>query len=157
MRLDDGRRPSDINLGFNPLDDPQFGETIQDFLTLYSQKELETEPFLQTYLIELLARWGRWNSRGRAPALCFEAACVGGVSFLKRTGRVPCGLTGRADAALARLLAGMVIDEVEPMARKQGGPAREKAIGIVADEFLAKTASSNPSVANVCHLHHRFD
>ena len=74
---------------------------------------------------------------------------MGGLSFLKRTGREPCELTARADAALARLLAGMVIDEVEPMARRQGGPAREKAIAIVAVEFLAKTASSNPSVANV--------
>lgn len=150
------RRTSDASL-FNPIEDPHFSDTIQDFLTIFNPQELEEKPYLQNYLVELLARWGRWLSRGRAPALCFEAACVGGLSFLKRTGREPCGLTDRADAALARLLAGMVIDEVEPMARKQGGPAREKAIVIVADEFLAKTASSNPSVANVCHLHHRFD
>jgi hypothetical protein len=147
MRLGDGRRPSDINLGFNPLDDPQFGETIQDFLTLYSQKELETEPFLQTYLIELLARWGRWNSRGRAPALCFEAACVGGLSFLNKTNREPTDLTARADSTLARILAGLVIDEVEPMARQQGGAVREKAVCIVADEFLARAVS--PRVAKV--------
>jgi hypothetical protein len=143
----DKRRPSDVNIGFNPLEDPQFADAIQDFMTLYSQPELESEPFLQTYLIELLARWGRWHSRGRAPALCFEAACVGGLTFLNKTNRQPTELTARADATLARLLAGLVIDEVEPMARQQGGAVREKAVGIVADEFLARAVS--PRVAKV--------
>lgn len=142
------RRPSDANLGFNPLEDSQFADTIQDFISIYTTKELEQRPFLQAYVVELLARWGRWHQRGRAPALCFEAACVGGLSYLNRSGRDADEYTARADGALARLLAGLVIDEVEPTARKQGGNAiREKAIGIVADEFLARTVS--PLVANV--------
>ncbi|KAJ3361608.1 hypothetical protein HDU91_003844 [Kappamyces sp. JEL0680] len=138
------RRPSDANPNnFNPLEDSQFADMIQDLLLIYTPKELEAHSYLQAYLVELLARWGRWHSRGRAPALCFEAACVGGLSFLNKTEREPGELTGRADAALARLLAGIVIDEVEPMARKQGGAVREKAIGIVADEFLARTVSKS--------------
>jgi hypothetical protein len=141
------RRPSDVNIGFNPLEDLHFADTIQDFLSLYSPTELQAEPFIQTYLIELLARWGRWYSRGRAPALCFEAACVGGLSFLNKTNREPTELTARADASLARILAGLVIDEVEPMARQQGGAVRDKAVGIVADEFLARAVS--PRVAKV--------
>lgn len=148
MQRKDDRRPSDSAiLGFNPLEDLQFADTIQDFLSIYTPKEMEAHGYLQAYFVELLARWGRWQSRGRAPALCFEAACVGGLSYLNRTGRKPSELTARGDALLARLLAGLVIDEVEPMARVQGAAVREKAVGIVADEFLARTGS--PRVANV--------
>lgn len=141
------RKQSDNISGFNPLEDPHFADTVQDLLTIYKPSELEQEPYVQTYVIELLARWGRWHSRGRAPALCFEAACVGGQSFLKKANRMSNELTGRADAALARLLAGLVIDEVEPMARQQGGAVRQKAVAIVADEFLSRAVS--PKVAIV--------
>lgn len=132
---------------FNPLEDPQFTDVVQDFLMLFTKQEQDNNQYLQSYFVELLARWGRWHSRGRAPALCFEAACIGGLSYLNKTGREPNDYTARADGALARVLAGLVIDEVEPMARKQGGAVRGKAIGIVADEFLARTVS--PRVANV--------
>ncbi|KAJ3000033.1 hypothetical protein HDV02_000985 [Globomyces sp. JEL0801] len=126
--------------------DPQFQETVQDFLTLFSTNELLSQPFLKPYFEEQLSRWGRWSSRGRAPALCFEAACVGGLAYLNKINQEPTALTARADAFLARLLAGLVIDAVEPMARQQGGAVRDKAVGIVADEFLARAAS--PRVAN---------
>jgi hypothetical protein len=53
------RRPSDAAAKFNPLLDPQFADTIQDFLTLYKPEEIEEEPHIQAYLVELLARWGR--------------------------------------------------------------------------------------------------
>jgi hypothetical protein len=143
----DKRKKSVDTLGYNPFEDPQFADTVQDLLTIYKPSELEEEPYLPTYVKELLARWGRWHSRGRAPALCFEAACVGGRSYLERIGQTPSELTSRADLALARLLAGIVIDEVEPMARSQGGAVRQKAVAIVADEFLARTAT--PKVAKV--------
>jgi hypothetical protein len=148
MQIKDERRPSDtLSLGFNPIEDLHFADTVQDFLSIYTPKELEIHGYLQGYFVELLARWGRWKARGRAPALCFEAACVGGLSYLTRSGQNPSELTARGDALLARILAGLVIDEVEPMARFQGMAVRQKAIGIVADEFLARTGS--PRVANV--------
>jgi hypothetical protein len=140
------RRPSDA-VAFNPLEDPQFADTVQDMLAIFTPSELDQNRYLMSYVIELLARWGRWQARGRAPALCFEAACVGGVSYLSKSNRTPNELTAKLDSLLARLLAGIVIDEVEPMARVQGGAVREKAIGIVADEFLARAAS--PRVAKV--------
>ena len=64
--MSDQRRPSDANAGtFNPLEDSQFADMIQDMLHIYSMKEMEQHPYLQAYNVELLARWGRWHSRGR--------------------------------------------------------------------------------------------
>lgn len=128
--------------------DPHYLELINDFLVLFSEDELRNEPYLENYIKEQLARWGRWCSRGRAPALCFEAACVGSLAFLRRYGIQPSERTARADGILARLLAGIVIDAVEPMAREQGGAVRNKAVNIVADEFLARAAA--PRISSVC-------
>ncbi|KAJ3264791.1 hypothetical protein HK104_006401 [Borealophlyctis nickersoniae] len=56
-------------------------------------------------------------------------------------------MTSRVDAALARAVAGLVVDALEPvMAPQHDGPIREKAVAIVADEFLARAAA--PSVAD---------
>ncbi|KAI8925748.1 hypothetical protein BC831DRAFT_459584 [Entophlyctis helioformis] len=121
--------------------DDQFVEVVQDFLAIFSDDELAAEPYLQPYVTEQLARWGRWMLRGRAPALCFEAACVGALKFLEKRGLVPNERTAKADAALARALAGIVIDAVEPLAAEQGGAVRQKAVGIVADEFLSRAAA----------------
>ncbi|KAJ3324099.1 hypothetical protein HDV06_000640 [Boothiomyces sp. JEL0866] len=141
------RRPSDVSgMVFNAIDDPHFAETLKDFLTLLSPEELKQEPHISAYFAEQLSRWGRWTYRGRAPALCFEAACVGGLAYLSKINKEPSELTTKVDSILARLLAGIIIDAVEPMAREQGGAVREKAVGIVADEFLARAAS--PRVAS---------
>jgi hypothetical protein len=48
------------------------------------------------------------------------------------------------------VLAGIVIDAVEPMAKEQGGAVREKAVNIVADEFLARAAA--PRISNVLYF-----
>ncbi|KAJ3276603.1 Centrin-1 [Terramyces sp. JEL0728] len=136
------RRPSDVSgMVFNAIDDPHFAETLKDFLTLLAPEELKQEPHISAYFAEQISRWGRWTFRGRAPALCFEAACVGGLAYLSKINKEPSELTTKVDSILARLLAGIIIDAVEPMAREQGGAVREKAVGIVADEFLARAAS----------------
>ncbi|KAI8912617.1 hypothetical protein EDD86DRAFT_201869 [Gorgonomyces haynaldii] len=126
--------------------DRHYEDAVDDFMCIYTPEELEAEPWLRTYVSEQLARWGRWGLRGRAPALCFEAACVGALKFLEKAGHSPSERTTRADAVLARALAGIVIDAVEPMAREQGGAVREKAVNIVADEFLARAAT--PKISN---------
>ena len=71
------RRPSDLATGFNPLEDPQFADTIQDFLTIFTAKELESKPYLQAYFVELLARWGRWYSRVFRTFSAFYNAILG--------------------------------------------------------------------------------
>jgi hypothetical protein len=53
--------------------------------------------------------------------------------------------------SLARVLAGIVIDAVEPMANAQGGAVRNKAVNIVADEFLARAAA--PRTAGVIYIY----
>lgn len=142
-----GDVPSAASLQAALMQDPHFTEAVRDVLSLFSPDELSSEPFLKQYVTEQLARWGRWTQRGRTAAVCFEAACVGALRSLQKRGLVPTELTARADQALARCLAGMVIDAVEPLAMEHGGAVREKAIGIVADEFLARAAS--PRIANV--------
>lgn len=130
------------------LVDASYHELVLDFCSLYSPQELQ-EPFIEQYIQTLVARWGRWERRGRAPAMCFEAASSGAIAFLQKQGLSPTELTNRADRLLAYVLAGIVIDSVEPKAREHGqdGAVRQKAIQIVADEFLARAAA--PRLANV--------
>ena len=115
-----------------PPDDPHLYEAIQDFLSLFSPQELQKEPFLREYISEELSRYGRWSLRGRAPAICFEAACAGALKYLEKIGQIQTESTLKVDSALARTLAGMIVSSVEPDAPNQG-PIREKAILIVAD------------------------
>ena len=131
------------------LEDIHFAEAVDDFLVLFTDQELQAEPYLRDYAVEQLARWGRWMLRGRAPALCFEAACVGSSRLLEKRGLTPTERTSRIDAAVARALAGMLIDSVEPLAAQQAGAVRSKAVGIVADEFLAKATA--PRLSDVKH------
>ena len=93
--------------GFNAFEDPQFADSVQDTLTLFTNADLEANKYLPAYIVEVLARWGRWQHRGRAPALCFEAACLGGASYLAKVNKKPNEITGRVDAFLAKILAGM--------------------------------------------------
>ncbi|RKO90139.1 hypothetical protein BDK51DRAFT_27306 [Blyttiomyces helicus] len=144
------RRPSGAQhhrARLNPTsEDPSLPDAVEDFLAIFSQDVLAREPYLRGYVRALLSRWGRWTARGRAAAVCFEAACIGGARHLEQIGVHPSPATSAVDAALARALAGIVVDAVEPvMAAEHDGPVREKAVGIVADEFLARAAS--PTVA----------
>jgi hypothetical protein len=95
-------------------EDPHFQETIHDFACCFTPQELEKEPFLIEYMTEQLGRWGRWTLRGRAPALAFEAACKGAHKYLEKMGLQPTEATSKMDEALARALAGMIVNQVEP-------------------------------------------
>ena len=101
---------SKTSAGFNAFEDSQFADSVQDTLSLFTPNELESNKYLPTYIVEVLARWGRWQHRGRAPALCFEAACLGGASYLDKVNKLPNEYTARVDAFLARILAGMFVD-----------------------------------------------
>ncbi|KNC99741.1 uncharacterized protein SPPG_05121 [Spizellomyces punctatus DAOM BR117] len=120
----------------DPLDLP---DMVEDFLAILDEDEIAQEPYLRGYFTALLSRYARWQARGRSKAACFEAACLGGARYLEEIGRAPSDRTNALDAALARALAGLVVDAVEPeMAMEWDGPVREKAVAIVTDEFLAK-------------------
>lgn len=97
-----------------PPQDPHFTEAIEDFLCLFSDADLKREPYIREYVSEELARWGRWTHRGRAPAACFEAACSGAQRHLEKIGHLPTECTSRVDATLAKALAGMIVNAVEP-------------------------------------------
>ena len=97
-----------------PPRDIHLEEAIEDFLALVSDAELKKEPYLREYVTEQLGRWGRWTHRGRAPAICFEAACSGATRFLEKRGINSTECTARMDAALSRALAGMIVNAVEP-------------------------------------------
>ncbi|RKP04339.1 hypothetical protein CXG81DRAFT_16307 [Caulochytrium protostelioides] len=127
-----------------PLPQPTdlaFSSAVEDLLVVFPEHLLASSPHIQAYALDILARWGRWTRKGRAPALCFEAACAGAERFLARCGWEPDRHTAKIDAVLARVLSGLVVEAVEPGA---GGAVREKAIGILADEFLAR--ARNPRV-----------
>jgi len=127
-----------------PAANIHYEEAIQDILLLFSAEELKREPYLVDYISEMLARWGRWTSRGRAPAMCFESACAGALRYLERNGLSQTACTARVDAAVARALAGTIVNTVEPNAIR--GPVRDKAVSIVADEFLARASSPKLSL-----------
>ncbi|TPX65050.1 hypothetical protein SpCBS45565_g05447 [Spizellomyces sp. 'palustris'] len=120
----------------DPLD---LSDMVEDFLAILDEDEIAQEPYLRGYFTALLSRYARWQARGRSKAACFEAACLGGARYLEEIGRAPSDRTNALDAALARALAGLVVDAVEPeMAMEWDGPVREKAVAIVTDEFLVK-------------------
>ncbi|KAJ3101984.1 hypothetical protein HDU96_009797 [Phlyctochytrium bullatum] len=121
-----------------PYHDPHFEECVEDFLILFTPEELEAEPFLKEYVSEMLARWGRWTARGRAPHLCFEAAALGGLRVLEDGGWSPSERTERIERALAQAMAGLTVDALEPNA---ASVMRAKAVMLLADEFLARAAS----------------
>jgi hypothetical protein len=116
----------------------EFTELVEDFLCLFEDEELEAEPFLRLYIVELLARWGRWKSKGRAANSCFEAAAAVGMRFLESRGWQPSERTERVDRALAGAMTGMTVDALEPEASRV---MREKAVSLLTDEFLARAAS----------------
>ncbi|KAJ3414419.1 hypothetical protein HDV05_006600 [Chytridiales sp. JEL 0842] len=121
-----------------PLDDPDFEECVEDFLIMFTDEELKAEPYVKPYLQEVLARWGRWTSRGRAPHLCFEAAALGGMRLLEQMGYSASEKTDRVERALAFAMAGLTVDALEPGASVV---MREKAVALLGDEFLARAAS----------------
>ncbi|KAJ3216253.1 hypothetical protein HDU67_009763, partial [Dinochytrium kinnereticum] len=121
-----------------PYHDPHFEECVEDFLILFDETEVAAEPFLRDYVAEMLARWGRWTARGRAPHLCFEAAALGGMRVLEDGGWKPSERTERIERALAEAMAGLTVDALEPDAAPV---MRAKAVMLLADEFLARAAS----------------
>ena len=67
--------PQNYNINLLTLpEDMHLEETVADISLLFSQDELNREPWLPAYIREIISRWGRWTLRGRAPSLCFEAA-----------------------------------------------------------------------------------
>ncbi|KAI9095547.1 hypothetical protein DFS34DRAFT_651345 [Phlyctochytrium arcticum] len=122
--------------------DPEdLADAAEDFLMIVEPSVQRQEPYLRGYIEAMLSRFARWQNRGRATATCFEAACVGGARYLQEINVAASRSTTALDAALARALAGLVVDAVEPeMAFAWDGPVREKAVSIVTDEFLAKAA-----------------
>ncbi|KAJ3193960.1 hypothetical protein HK101_003759 [Irineochytrium annulatum] len=121
-----------------PLSDPSFADCVDDFLILFTDEELDAEPFLRDYVSEVLARWGRWTSRGRAPHLCFEAATLGGMRVLEQGRWAPSERTDRVERSLAIAMAGLTVDALEPNAAPV---MRAKAVLLLGDEFLARAAS----------------
>lgn len=167
-----------------PPTDPDFEDAIDDIICLV---ELEQNPqaqddatttLMRGYIRELLARWGRWTQRGRAPHLCFEAAAIGGMRFLEESGggggaatTASGGAGGGSRAAvvvvhdasimslvesieyaLANALAGITVDELEPGA---AAPMRDKAVALLSDEFLARSACS-PKMATGARRRTRY-
>ncbi|KAJ3073562.1 hypothetical protein HDU98_001229 [Podochytrium sp. JEL0797] len=106
-----------------PWNDPHFCDLHADLCALFTQQERDREPFLEDYLGELLARWGRWAQRGR--------------------GYPPSERTERIERALATAIAGSTVDALEPNATDA---MREKAVLMLADEYLGKSAT--PSLAS---------
>ncbi|KAI9331245.1 hypothetical protein DFJ73DRAFT_765124 [Zopfochytrium polystomum] len=144
-----------------PVDDPEFEDCIDDFLALFSDDEI-SDPLLRPYMRELLARWGRWTERRRAPHLCFEAAALGGMRYLEENapsssslipsretrrgssnGNGPASVIEQIERALANAIAGLTVDELEPDATPV---MRAKAVALLGDEFLSRAAS--PKLAN---------
>lgn len=129
-------------------DPPDLCDAVDDFLAIFDDDELLSESYLRDYTTTQLSRFARWQLRGRSMAACFEAACLAGARFLQEHGLSPSDRTHALDAALARALAGVVVDAVEPeVTLYVQGPVREKAVMIVADEFLSKAAHDRVAVA----------
>ncbi|KAI8614434.1 hypothetical protein BC830DRAFT_1127468 [Chytriomyces sp. MP71] len=116
---------------------------MEDFTSLFSVAELSAEPWLPEYVGEVLARWGRWAARQRPPHLCFEAATLSGMQYLEYYQHPPSERTERIERALAEAIAGSTVDELEPDATDA---MREKAVLLMADEYLGKSAT--PALAS---------
>ncbi|KAJ3248515.1 hypothetical protein HDU78_000163 [Chytriomyces hyalinus] len=127
-----------------PTNDPDFVALMDDMTNgLFTKKELDAEPWLAEYIGEVLSRWGRWAARQRPPHLCFEAATLSGMQFLEHYGHPSSERTERIERALAEAIAGSTVDELEPNATEA---MREKAVLLMADEYLGKSAT--PALAS---------
>ncbi|KAJ3354931.1 hypothetical protein HDU83_004339 [Entophlyctis luteolus] len=127
-----------------PLNDVYFADAADEFASsLFTSHELDAEPFLREYLNEVLARWGRWATRGRPPHLCFEAGTIAGAALLRSRNLKPSERTERIERALAMAVAGATVDELEPDAPSA---MREKAVLLLTDEYLASSAT--PQIAS---------
>ncbi|KAI8998262.1 hypothetical protein BC832DRAFT_240249 [Gaertneriomyces semiglobifer] len=123
----------------NP-DPSDLPDLVEDIVASFSPAVVASSPVLGQYLDTILSRFARWQARGRSVAASYEAACIGGKVFLDERGyqRVDAA-ADLADEAVARLLAGIVVDRVDHTASSEwDGAVRDKAIAIVADEFKQK-------------------